>query len=150
MDNARQKIKNVMDNIQPWYKGGLVFECQRCGRCCRGEPGVVRINKREMDEIASFLGTTRESFARSYLKSINGRYSLIEYGSGDCVMYDNGCRIYSVRPCQCRVFPFWTSNLETREAWEKLKRTCPGVDKGELNAFKTIQENLKIYESRFD
>lgn len=139
-----------MDNIQPWYKGGLMFECQRCGRCCRGEPGVVWINKREMDEIASFLGITRESFARSYLRSINGRYSLIEYRNGDCVMYDNGCRIYSVRPCQCRTCPFWTSNLETREEWEKLKRTCPGVGKGELHAFKTIQENIKIYESRFD
>ncbi|MBI2490013.1 MAG: YkgJ family cysteine cluster protein [Candidatus Brocadiales bacterium] len=149
MGNTRQKIKNIMDNIQPWYKGGLVFECQRCGRCCRGEPGVVWVNKREMDEIAKFLGITRESFARSYLRSINGRYSLIEYGSGDCIMYDNGCRIYSVRPCQCRTFPFWTSNLENREGWEKLKKTCPGVGKGRLHAFKTIQENLKIYESRF-
>ena len=150
MDNARQKIKNVMDNIQPWYKGGLMFECQRCRRCCRGEPGVVWVNEREMDEIASFLGITRESFARNYIRSINGRLSLIEYGSGDCVMYDNGCRIYSVRPCQCRTFPFWTSNLENREGWEKLKKTCPGVGKGKLHAFKTIQENLKIYESRFD
>lgn len=150
MGNTRQKIKDVMDNIQPWYKDGLMFECQRCGRCCRGEPGVVWINKREMDEIASFLDITRESFARSYLRSINGRYSLIEYGSGDCIMYDNGCRIYSVRPCQCKTFPFCTSNLENREAWEKLKKTCPGVDKGNLQTLKTIQENLKIYESRFD
>ncbi len=152
MGNARQ-IKNVMDNIQPWYKGGLMFECQRCGRCCRGEPGVVWINKRAMVEIAKFLGITRASFARSYLISINGRYSLIEYGNGDCmdcIMYDSGCRIYSVRPCQCRSFPFWTSNLETREAWEELKKTCPGVGKGRLHAFKTIQEDLKIYESRLD
>jgi Fe-S-cluster containining protein len=150
MGNTSQKIKNLMDNIQPWYKGGLMFECQQCGRCCRGEPGVVRVNKREMNEIASFLGITRESFARSYLRSINGRYSLIEYGNGDCNMYDNGCRIYYVRPCQCRTFPFWTSNLENREAWEKIKKTCPGVGTGKLHAFKTIQENLKIYESRFD
>jgi len=25
----------------PMYKDGLRFECQRCGSCCRGEPGVV-------------------------------------------------------------------------------------------------------------
>ncbi len=148
MDSIKFDKKVENDNL-PWFKEGLKFECQRCGRCCRGEPGVVWVNKTEVVGIASFLGITQEAFARNYLRSINGRFSLLEYGNGDCVMYDNGCKIYAVRPCQCRSFPFWKSNLESQSEWEKLKKTCPGIDKGKLRILEDIQDNLKIYEARF-
>ncbi|MEP9412503.1 MAG: YkgJ family cysteine cluster protein [Candidatus Brocadia sp.] len=144
------KNKDIQENILPWYKEGLRFECQRCGRCCRGEPGVVWVNKRETEEISSFLGITKNAFAKNYLRSINGRFSLVEYGNGDCIMYGNGgCKIYGVRPCQCRSFPFWASNLENRSEWEKLKKMCPGIDKGRLHTIKDIEDNLKVYERRF-
>lgn len=116
-----------------WFKDGLRFECQRCGKCCMGEPGAVWVNNSEMGEISSFLGITPAAFAKNYLRSMNGRLSLLEYGRGVCVMYDGGCKIYSVRPGQCRAFPFWTSNLENREEWGKLQKTCPGVDKGKVH-----------------
>lgn len=144
-----ENIDNRGD-ISPWYKDGLRFECQRSGRCCRGAPGVVWINKQEIASIASFLGITQDAFAQKYLRSVNGRLSLLEYNKGDCIMYDNGCKIYLVRPCQCRSFPFWKSNLENRAEWEKLKKTCPGIDKGKLHTLEKIQENMKIYEARFD
>lgn len=149
MDNRKKSMnKDVCNDTQPWYKEGLRFECQRCGRCCRGEPGVVWVNKKEIDKISLFLGIAKNVFAKNSLRSINDRFSLLEYGNGDCIMYDNGCKIYDVRPCQCRTFPFWKSNLENRSEWEKLKRTCPGVDKGKLHTMKEIDENLKIYENR--
>lgn len=148
MDNIKSD-KNIKGDVSPWFKQGLRFECQRCGRCCRGEPGVVWVNKREIEGIASFLGITREVFARNYLRTINGCFSLLEYGNGDCIMYDNGCKIYNVRPCQCRSFPFWKSNLESQSEWEKLNKTCPGIGKGELHTLKEIQDNLRIYEARF-
>ncbi|KAB2832658.1 MAG: YkgJ family cysteine cluster protein [Candidatus Brocadia sp.] len=150
MDRRKKRIiKEIGDNAQPWYTAGLKFECQRCGRCCRGEPGVVWVNRKEIKEISSFLGITENTFAKSYLRSVNDRFSLLEYGNGDCIMYDNGCKIYDVRPCQCRSFPFWTSNLENRSEWEKLKKTCPGVDKGKLRTLKDIEDNVRIYERRF-
>lgn len=146
--------KNTEDNErkndeQPWFKDGLKFECQKCGRCCRGAPGVVWINKKEMEGIPAFLGISKEAFARNYVRDMNGRFSLREYGYGDCIMYEDGCKIYPVRPCQCRTFPFWVSNLENRSEWENLKNTCPGVDKGKLHTLKDIQDNLKIYEGRY-
>ena len=150
MDNSvSDKNKDHQSDTIAWFKEGLKFECQRCGRCCRGEPGVVWVNKNEIEKIAAFLGISREAFARNYLRSFNERYSLVEYGGGDCIMYDNGCKIYDVRPCQCRTFPFWGSNLEDRSEWEKLKKTCPGVDKGKLHKLEDIQNNLKIYDGRF-
>lgn len=144
------KSMEIQGDTLPWFKEGLRFECQRCGRCCRGEPGVVWVNKREIEKISSFLGITKDMFARNYLRRINGRLSLLEYGHGDCIMYNDGCKIYATRPSQCRTFPFWKSNLENRSEWEKLKRICPGVDKGKLHTMQDVQDNLKIYEGRFD
>lgn len=143
------KNKVIQGGILPWYKEGLRFECQRCGRCCRGEPGVVWVNKREIEKISAFLGVTQNSFAKNYLRGVNDRFSLLEYGNGDCIMYDNGCKIYDVRPCQCRSFPFWKPNLKNRFEWEKLKNTCPGIDKGKLHTIKDIEDNVKVYERRF-
>ena len=146
---SSDKKEGVKGDRLPWFRDGLQFECQRSGRCCRGEPGVVWVNKGEIESIASFLGITQDSFAKNYLRSFNGRFSLVEYGGGDCIMYENGCKIYNVRPSQCRTFPFWGPNLENREEWEKLKKTCPGIDKGKLHTLKDIEDNLEIYEKRF-
>jgi len=81
----------------PWYKDGLRFECQRCGSCCRGEPGVVWMNKKETKNVSVSLGVSMDLFTKNYIRLINGRISLLEHDNGDCVMYDNGCKIYETR-----------------------------------------------------
>lgn len=40
---------------EPWYADGLRFECTRCGHCCTGEPGTVRVYEEEIGTLASFL-----------------------------------------------------------------------------------------------
>lgn len=150
MDNTNSKeAEHKFLNSQPWYKDGLRFECQRCGSCCRGEPGVVWVNWQEIKAISEFLGISQEVFMKRYLRNVYERLSLQEYANGDCIMYDRGCTIYEVRPCQCRTFPFWTQNLEAQEEWENLKLQCPGIDKGKLHNLEEIRKNLKQYESRF-
>ncbi|MFQ5714073.1 MAG: YkgJ family cysteine cluster protein [Candidatus Scalinduaceae bacterium] len=134
---------HVQRHNQPWYKDGLRFECQRCGRCCRGEPGMVWMDKKEIRETSSFLGITQDIFAKLYLRIVSGRFSLLEHNNGDCVMYDDGCKIYSVRPSQCKTFPFWKSNLENGAEWEKLMNTCPGIGKGRLHTLNDIENYLK-------
>ena len=48
MDNSiSDKNKDNQSDTIPWFKEGLKFECQRCGRCCRGEPGVIWVNKKK-------------------------------------------------------------------------------------------------------
>ncbi|MDR4510034.1 MAG: YkgJ family cysteine cluster protein [Candidatus Brocadiaceae bacterium] len=150
MNNKRiEKNGDYKKSTIPWYKEGLRFECQRCGNCCRGEPGAVWVDKSEMARISSFLGIALSAFAKNYLRKIYKRFSLLEYGNGDCIMYRDGCRIYTVRPCQCRTFPFWKLNLESKSEWEKRKETCPGIDRGKLYSLKDIEENLEIFESGF-
>jgi hypothetical protein len=115
-----------------WFEKGLRFECAHCGRCCRGAPGFVWVSDPEAVSIAGFLGVSPESFRETCTRRVGARASLVEKPNGDCVFWENGigCRVYPVRPTQCRTFPFWKSNISTPEAWQVLTASCPGVGKG--------------------
>ena len=128
--------------MKKFIKNGLRFECQRCGCCCRGKPGTVWINKKEIKDTSTSMGISPNQFAEKYLRIINGRISLLEYDNGDCIMYDNGCRIYETRPLQCKTFPFWKSNLRNVADWEEQGKTCPGIGKGELHPLEEIEGRL--------
>lgn len=55
MGNFRtSKNKDIDVDALPWFKDGQRFECQRCGRFCRGEPGVVWVNKEERKKYLHF------------------------------------------------------------------------------------------------
>jgi len=57
----------------------------------------------------------------------------------DCILLDRStgralCSVYEARPAQCRSWPFWSGNVESREAWEEAKADtpCPGMGVGPL------------------
>lgn len=119
--------------------------------CCRGEPGYIWVTVEEIKKIANYLDISLDEFGRKYLRKVYSRYSLRERANGDCVMYNDGCRIYPVRPCQCVTFPFWTANLRTPADWEKIIQLCPGVGEGLLYSQKEIQNIVEVqqrYESQ--
>ena len=106
--------------------------CASCGgACCIGESGYIWIKYPEIEKMAEFLELTIEEFATMYLKKVKHRYSLIEKRLDEenyaCIFFDetiNQCSVYSVRPLQCRTFPFWETfkgNLT------ELKKECPGI-----------------------
>jgi hypothetical protein len=73
---------------------------------------------------------TVEEFLARYVKDVGARKSLKEKPNGDCVMYENVCRVYEVRPAQCASWPFWLGNLESEEAWRVAAARCPGAGRG--------------------
>ncbi len=113
-----------------WYASGLKFECARCGRCCRGEPGYVWLRESDIDSIADLLGMPRDEVIQEYVRGTDSRYSLKELKNGDCVLWNDGCKIYSARPPQCQSFPFWKDKLRTAASWKVLAEECPGVNSG--------------------
>ncbi len=116
-----------------WYSDGLRFECTRCGRCCRGEPGYVWVREIEIASIARFLKLETAEFVRTYVRRAMGDNALLELANGDCVFWSpTGCRIYEVRPTQCRTFPFWHEYVRSTKGWAEATRRCPGVNKGRL------------------
>lgn len=38
---------NRLDQRSNFFDAGIRFECRRCGACCTGDPGIVRVNERE-------------------------------------------------------------------------------------------------------
>lgn len=135
-----------MSAAEQWYKDGLRFRCTRCGHCCTGEPGFVWVNDAELTAIARLRGETLEEVTTRHTRPTRYGLTLREKANGDCVFYDReaGCTIYSVRPRQCRTWPFWESNLETPEAWEETCRVCPGSGQGELISAEEITRRLKV------
>ena len=134
--------KKQESGSRPWYAEGLRFECQNCGSCCGGGPGYVWVPEEDRQRIAAFLGISEEQLVHRYCRRALGKISLVEKASYDCIFLEpEGCRVYPVRPVQCRTFPFWERYLEDRDAWEAVGSRCPGVGKGDLY---TYQEILRI------
>jgi Fe-S-cluster containining protein len=130
---------------KPWYHNGLRFQCIGCGGCCIGAPGYVWVNKAEIQAMASVLGLEVEQFEKTYVRLVGVRKSLVEYPNGDCVFFDDRtrrCRVYEVRPRQCRTWPFWASNLHTPEHWQQTCRGCPGANHGRLVSLREIRAQL--------
>lgn len=119
---------------------GLRFACTMCGNCCTGPEGYVLFTDAEAVALAARLGLSVAEFIDRYTHETRRGRSLnekpAEFGA-DCVFLDREkvpgkavCGVYEDRPAQCRTWPFWKSNLGGRWAWERAKRTCPGMDTG--------------------
>lgn len=117
-----------------WFEKGLRFECKGCGKCCRSEPGYVWVSEPETISIAGFIGVSVETFNDRCVRKVKSRFSLREKPNGDCIFWEHGigCRIYPVRPTQCRTFPFWKDNIESPDAWKQTGERCIGVGHGKL------------------
>jgi len=134
-----------------FYAEGLRFSCQSCSRCCRFEPGYVFLSEKDVDVFLGGLKIPREIFEETYCRIVpingNRRLSLKEKPNLDCIFWDNGlCSSYEYRPLQCRSYPFWKTHLTSRETWDELADSCPGIGKGELHSRGEIEDWLRRRE----
>jgi len=125
---------------EKWYGEGLRFECTQCGNCCSGGPGYVWMTPEDMERIAAFLKLPFDTFTRTYVRQIQGAFSLTEKKDYDCVFLrrENGkamCGIYPVRPMQCKTWPFWNDNLRSPQHWTNAAARCPGMCDGEAKLY---------------
>lgn len=134
---------------QPWYKDGLNFACTQCGNCCTGSPGVVWVGDEEISQIAEHLGKPVGEVRLFHTRPVRGRVSLTEYANGDCTFFDpqtRRCRIYAVRPRQCRSWPFWKSNLESPARWRDAQKVCPGAGQGAFVSLDEIEAQASLID----
>ncbi len=137
-----------MENI--YIEQGVRFECQQCGKCCTGAPGAVYVSENEIENIFSLLDQNADEFKENYLYPYKDSFSIKEEADGKCVFYEGkGCSIYSVRPEQCRTYPFWIKKLRSEENWQKTCKECPGIGQGKLYEKEEILDILdKNYTPR--
>jgi hypothetical protein len=135
---------------EKWYIGGLAFECTGCGNCCAGpDEGFIWISKPEINLLSEHLKLPLPKLYENYLKKVMTRTSIVEaIQTKDCVFLERGrsgrfCRIYPVRPNQCRTWPFWSSNLSSPGNWNAAALKCPGINRGRLYSFEEIESIRK-------
>ena len=123
-------------SAEPWYRDGLRFACTRCGNCCGGAPGSVRVSDAEIEALALRTSLRPEEFRAVYTRRLRGGdVSLRERSDGTCILYsaERGCTVYPDRPRQCRTWPFWRSVLRSPERWAEEAQDCPGIGRGPLH-----------------
>ena len=99
---------------------GFYFNCQSCGRCCRGKgEGYVFIDENEIQRICEFLTIEIDDFHEKFLEEIDAEYRVFDKlqptkrkvflkspvlkqdeEDGICVFLDtdsNLCKIYELR-----------------------------------------------------
>ena len=138
---------------EPWYAGGLRFACTQCGNCCRnhGDYAFVNLSPRDLAEIPAYLGISRDEFLARFCVKEPGTFPTLRMDAPQCPFLDERarCRIYPVRPMQCRTWPFWRSNL-VREVWEgAVRERCPGSGIGPLYSRAEIEACAERTEQDF-
>lgn len=105
--------------------------CISCeAKCCTGESGYIWVNEEEIFTFVKFLDIKKEEFILQYVQKINSRYTLKETRYKDgyaCVFFDEkimGCKVYDIRPSQCRTFPFWSYFKNHKK---ELEDECLGI-----------------------
>lgn len=116
-----------------FFDEGICFECIQCGGCCQGAPGIVKVTRRELEAIAESLQVPLKYLLDEGLAETHEEaYRLYEHPHDGCCVFfeDKRCRIYDVRPQQCRTWPFWFNNLRSEGYWETIAKECPGIGRG--------------------
>jgi len=143
---------NVFTKKPLWYAAGLAFECLECGNCCAGpDEGFVWATEDEVAAIARYLGLSTDETRRRYVRNVGSRLSLRERPVGkDCVFLapaargTRKCRIYPVRPTQCRTWPFWKANLASPNSWALAGLRCGGINRGRTYSLEEIEQRRDV------
>lgn len=124
----------------------LKFECTGCGRCCYGgADDYIGVSTAEAERLRRYLGISRAWFRRRYLLQVEGvgrGIRLLADGRCSFLGADGRCRVYSVRPMQCRTYPFWPELIQTRGAWQNEARRCEGIGRGAGIDRRTVEVQL--------
>jgi Fe-S-cluster containining protein len=119
-------------------KDGLSFRCTACGKCCTGSGGKVWVNQREREIIADELCMELPEFDAQHAdasssSSVKGNRRTLNMVDNHCTFYDPNtrkCTIYTVRPTQCRTYPFWPQIVVSPYDWEVASKECEGIQIG--------------------
>ena len=112
--------------ISELRKHETLFECLRCGDCCKGYGGTY-ITSQELDLISRFLNTDRAQFEVDYCKLSGNRPLLAQKADGYCIFWEGLCTIHPVKPRMCRQWPYIPAILVDVGNWFAMARSCPGM-----------------------
>ena len=123
----------------------LRFKCTGCGKCCTGdEDHYIAMSQTEAKRIQKHLNVSDTWFRRRYVMHLTRNTLTARMHDGRCVFLDKNkaCRIYNLRPVQCRTYPYWPELLETKQAWNNEAKYCEGINVGAVIPVGEIAKKL--------
>ncbi len=141
--------------MQPFFESGsLRFSCTGCGKCCETAGDYyVYLTPEEASLIRNHLGLSRAWFRRRYLARLEEGELVLGPGRDErCVFLDQAgrCRVYPVRPLQCRTYPFWPEVAVNRRDWQREALRCEGIGHGPVVSRAVIRRAVRQCEEQFD
>jgi uncharacterized protein len=103
-----------------------LFQCQCCGKCCRGFGGTY-VTAVDIESIAAYLDAPVAAVRARYLCRSGSRLVLAQRDDGYCVFWNELCTIHPVKPLMCRRWPFIPAVLKDVANWHAMATTCPGM-----------------------
>ncbi len=94
-------MKNVV------FPEGIGFNCKKCGRCCREQPGDTTPEEQRLIEekgFSNFLDKADGTGLRFIKRKADGSCFFLKK--------DNTCLIYEIRPAICRIVPFFLTDFD--------------------------------------
>lgn len=113
------------------------FQCQPLCTACCDQQGFVWLTEEDILRIAAHLGLAPAVFEERYVYRAKRLRRLRVPRKAQCPFLfkkgdRGGCSIHTVKPVQCRTFPFWPELIGSRREWQKIAKYCPGIERGEL------------------
>ena len=126
------------------FKEGIRFECQGSSNCCvsRGSYGYVYLSNKDILRLSKFTKLKYDDFIKLYCDKTDGFTHFKEKkNSSKCIFLDKKkCSVYKARPIQCRTWPFWKENMNTKKWNNEISKLCPGINKGGKFSKKNIDK----------
>lgn len=121
--------------------------CKKCGKCCKGTMGPL-IFPSDVEIICRFLKISHQEFYRLYCEqqilSLKTKeiiaYSIRKTGNACTFLSGCLCKIYKVRPYQCRMAPY--KFLSESKLWGHLE--C--LDENRLKNSNSSKLDKKIFK----
>ncbi len=132
--------------LPPHFREGVRFECQGTGRCCTspGQKGYVYLNLADRRRLARHMGLKTLAFTRKYCEREGERFVLKDCFERCRFLEGKSCGVYTARPLQCRIYPFWPAHLSAKTWASEVVAQCPGVGKGRLFEPEEIQALIAL------
>ena len=104
----------------------------------------VSVGSREIKRFANFFNIKKKDFIERNCVKEDGNIRLKEINlNGNCIyLKHKKCSVYAARPEQCRTWPFWPENMNTKKWKKEIINFCPGIGKGKFYSPKEINKIL--------
>ena len=103
-----------------------IFNCTKCGDCCKGYGGAF-VTPDDIKAISDYLNAEPEHFIEKFCQISGGKPLIAQSENGYCIFWNEVCTIHPVKPRMCKEWPFIKALLLDIENWHIMASLCPGI-----------------------